>query len=188
MCQWSRHFHREWRVPLWWGGQEELIGIQFCRQNWLENDGACRSLLRHYTRWSSTPLPCLGCRETVARGFGHLSVSLASMCKKMVAKGEQSGIGRGHGGERDRGISREKRQRWLREALGEGEEGWDELQEQGLGSPKFGRRKNCVEAYIRGDGDELGKRGEKVIVGATWQPMNGPLNGFSKLKIYPLIF
>ena len=118
MCRRSGHFHWERRIPFWREECAEHFGTKVRHQNSPEIAVPRYSYSYDCTHQEIKPPLCLSRRGAVARGFGHLWVSLASSCKKLEVGGGWSALGPLNRKEREREKSREKRcekarERWV---------------------------------------------------------------------------
>ena len=113
------------RTTYWRGEWAEYFGTKGGYQNSLETAVLHRSRGRHCTHGSIVSPSHLSHRGAVARGFGHLWVSLASVCNETTIGVDQSGKAakeKGENRETMRGGERGERERkWHEEREREGE-------------------------------------------------------------------
>ena len=166
MCQWSRYFPCEHRVPLWLGGWDELVGVQNRWWEWKETAFSVAPSRSQHERSTSAidstsvagelSPPYLAPPEAYPSALVALNIVVTTDRTKAVSfNPRERNRGKDTGGERKGVTSCEKEGRgWLTKIHGDGE--W----------------KN------HGRGLREGKREKREMVTRKWQCVRSPLAPF----------
>ena len=107
-CRWSEHFHREQRVPMWWGSWGECVGTLIQLWKWPEAAVQCRKAMAWPHALPASPLSWIGYHGAIASVHGAPFIAVVVDRGKVTAKREREREKAIHG-EREIEIRRGRR-------------------------------------------------------------------------------